>query len=526
VAVSIDFLANVSKFLRGTDDAQGALDDVASSLDDLAADARSKGDDTGSNLADGIDDGVRRSTSRLDDVGAALDEQAKTTAGQTIGDELRDGVSDGTAKAESAIDGVEGKFRELARAAERDGGSTGTALSSSVKHGTHEAEEGVRTMKENTASNLKEVAASFDGTFEGAAGGAQGLIAEIAEGFGPVGLIAGAVAAGGLGLILTGIGKAQEKTDEYKQDVSDLATELIDTGRKGGRSLGDIGKAIEDLATTQDGTNLVDIWKDAQLAGTDYKDAVIAIASSNPEQIDKVIAKLDKLTDAHDDNSFHVAGYASATDVAAGKVSDANARLRDKLKETADKARDAEKAQELAAKAGLTDFAIKQGAVDQLKDAFKEAAGGVDDYLDKESGIFNVDKYLRAMEKRQHALQEYAKTLEESDLSPEAKAYIESLGEEQAAALMAGYKGTTKANQHELDSIWTTAGRKSADSYGDALGGSLGDRTVNGPHVRAPSTYDYEQAVKDARARAQQYLRDHPLQAGAVAYDTHGKPIY
>ena len=42
--ISIDFLSNVSPFLRGTDDVEAALDDVGKSLDDVAKDGKSSTD--------------------------------------------------------------------------------------------------------------------------------------------------------------------------------------------------------------------------------------------------------------------------------------------------------------------------------------------------------------------------------------------------------------------------------------------------------------------------------------------------
>jgi tetratricopeptide (TPR) repeat protein len=286
--------------------------------------------------------------------------------------------------------------------------------------------------------------------------------------------------------------------------------------------MGAIGDAIKDLATAQDGTNLTDIWKDAQLAGADYKDVVLGIASSNPREIDKVIKKLGELDKAHDAPKATVAGYASLANQKADEVRDANGRLIEKLKDVAEKSKDAGKAQELAAKAGLTDFALKQGAIDQVAGAWRDAAGDVDDYIDKESGLFDTGKYIKAMERRQKALEDYAETLEKSDISPEAKAYIESLGEDQAAALMSGYKHTTKANQEKLDEIWTAAGNKSADSYGDALGSSLGDRTVRGPRVKVPAL-DIPSIITDA----QNYLDNRPLffRTRVAAPSSIAKPV-
>jgi TRAP-type mannitol/chloroaromatic compound transport system substrate-binding protein len=184
----------------------------------------------------------------------------------------------------------------------------------------------------------------------------------------------------------------------------------------------------------------------------------------------------------------------------------------------------AAKAQELAAKAGLTDLALKSGELDQLHSGWVDAAGSVDDYLDKESGVFNTSKYISAMKKRQRALQEYADTLASSDLTPEAKSYIESLGAEQAAAMMQGYKNATPAQRRDLKRIWTAAGHTTANSFTDALGEDLRNYKAKVPPLIMDKD-ELKRQMQEARNRAQEYLNAHPLQAGAVAYDTHGKPI-
>lgn len=526
MAVQIDFLANVSKFLRGTDDASSALDDVAGSLDDLAADAQRKGDATGSNLAAGVLDGVGDAERAIAGVGTALDDASHTSAGNTLGGDLADGVQDGTQKAERALDGVEAKFRDLATASQRESTSAGTSISKSVRKGTDEASEGVDTMKENTGANLKEVAASFDGTWAGIAGGAQGLVAEIAEGFGPVGLLAGAIGAGAIGLIISGIDGAQQKTDEYKGHVADLASEFMDAGGDARRSLDSTKSKIQEMATATDGVKLKEVYDDAKAAGADYRKIVEAIASSDPRDLAKAQKAVEELAEAHAQTDRNATHYGDNMPVVQGKASKAAQTLSKDLKDAKQMADDAAEAQELAAKAGLTEFGLKQKAIEQVSGAYQDAAGDVDAYIDKESGLFDVKKYLTAMEKRQEALQNYARTLQESKISPEARAYIEGLGEDQAAAMMAGYKSASPAQRKELDQIWTTAGRSNAHNYGEALGDELRDKTVQGPGIRPPSKAHYLAMVREAQQEAQQYLRDHPLQAGAIGYNVNGKPMY
>lgn len=491
MAINIDFLANVSRFLRGAGDAEDALGDVGDALDELASDAQRNGNETGDHLAAG--------------------------------------VKDGTADAETAVGKLEASFTELAAKAKREGAAAGGNISHAVKAGTHDAEEGVKTLKENTGSNLKEVAASFDGTWQSAGSGAQGLVAEIAEGFGPLGLIAGAVAAGGIGLILTGMGDAETATEEAKAAVADLAGQLIDAGTVGRRSMDDIASKIHDMATGADGPKLTDLWKDAKGAGLDYQEVVEAIASGDARQLAGVQSKLNAITSAHIHGAEQAAGYGRASSNAANVAGHANDGLAKTLKTQAGIAREAARAQELAAKAGLSDLGLKAKELDQLHDGWADAAAGVGDYIDSETGVFDTSRYIRAMEKRQDALRHYAETLATSKLSPEARSFIESQGADQAAAMLEGYRTASPKQRHELERIWKTAGRASANSFTDAIGGRLRDYTAPAPSVAPINADSWEREVRAAHDRAQAYLRDHPLQAGAIAYaggNTPGKPLY
>ena len=527
--LSIDFLANVSRFLKGTGDAESALEDVGGALDDLASDAQRQASQTGDHIGSGIQDGTDDAERSVAGLGEKIDALGSADGADKAGDAIASGVDDGTDKAESSVDSLRSKFAELANASKSNSDSVGADLSHSVKKGSEEAEEGVKTAKENIGSNLKEVAASFDGTWSGVAGGAQGLIAEIAEGFGPAGLLAGAIAAGGIGLITSGMEDAEEKTEEAKQKVADLTGELLEAGSSGRRSLDQIQDKLKDLATTTDGQSLTTIWKDAKDAGLDYRGVVGAIVSGNAGDLGKEYDAVKKVTDGYYSELSAYSAGANGQQTALGNLTnkklDASKRIQDSLRAEQKVAEDAEKAEAAAAAAGLTDYALKKGAIDQIHDAYADAAGEVDKYVDKESGLFDVTAYLKAMHRREEALRDYQETLATSKLSPEAKAYIESQGEEQAALMLAGYKSATDDQREDLNKVWRAAGRENANSYTDALG-NISNYDVKPPKLLDPDSEYYKRKIREAQREAQQYLDDHPLRAGAIAYTSYGKPLY
>lgn len=481
--VSLSIFSDTRDFERGIRTGViDPLDDAQSAIDDLA-DARPPaiGDELARDVQGGVDSAVG-DLGKLDAGLKGIDKPAQ------VGDELARDVQSGVDDARSDLERLEDKMREYRKTAHTTTSAAGTDIGHSVKTGTHEASEGVDEMKDTVKGGAKEIAGSFDGTMQGVAGGVQGVLSEIGAGFGPIGLIVST----GLGLALGGVMAQLEGTqalsDAAKERVSALAGEFLEAGSKGRRSFDDVGQAIKDLATQTDPSqlNLKDLWTEAHDAGLDYSELVTAIASGNSADIDKVRGKVRQLGDQHykAGESARISGVQQRD--ASSKGYDATLKLEGQLKDTSAEAKRAAEAQRLAAKAGLTDFSLKGDLIGQLADGFSSAAGEVDTYIDKESGLFNVRRYITAMHERAQALTDYQETLSKSKLSPEARSFIESQGAEQAASLMAGYKKATPAQRRELEGIWTTSGRKAASSYGEALGSDLRDKTIKGPKIGRP----------------------------------------
>lgn len=481
--VSLGIFSDTQEFERGL--RTGVIDpleDAQSAVEHLAdAPAPQFGDAIARDVQSGVD-AATTDLGRLEGAVKGID------APSTIGDDLARDVQGGVTDARSDLEKLEDKMREYRATAKTTTSAAGKDISHSVKEGAHEASEGVGEMKETVKGGAKEIAGSFDGTIQGVAGGVQGVLSEIGAGFGPLGLIVST----GLGLALGGVMAQLEGTqalsDAAKERVSALAGQFLEAGTKGKRSFSDVGQAIKDLATQTDPSqlNLKDLWTEAHDAGLDYAELVTAIASGNSADIDKVRGKVRLLGDQHykAGESARISGVQQKD--AASKGYDATLKLEDQLRDTSTEAKRAAEAQKLAAKAGLTDFSLKGTLIEQLAGGFQDAAGEVDSYIDKESGLFNVRKYITAMHERAQALTDYQRTLSESKLSPEARSFIESQGAEQAAALMAGYKRATPAQRLELQGIWSTSGRKAASSYGEALGSDLRDKTIKGPKIGRP----------------------------------------
>lgn len=247
MAIKIDFLADVAKFLRGTKDIAGALDDVADSLDDLG----DQSDDAADKAGDGLKDAGK---------------EAKT---------------------------FEGKVSDAMRAVARDSQQAGKQVGDSQRKGFKEAEGGLQDFKEEANSTAKESAASFDGSAESITDVFQEVAANAFGGFGPAGAAAGLAVAVGLGIAISAAQSLAEANNEAKQgsvDMLDALTEaggrledmdLADKIRDWGRQI------IEDNWLTfwadESSTKFQEVAKAAKAYGMDVGDAVRAAAGSSED---------------------------------------------------------------------------------------------------------------------------------------------------------------------------------------------------------------------------------------------------
>ena len=164
--ISINFLADVRDFLKGTKNVEDGLDDVADSLDDVARDGE-------------------KSTEKLED-----------------------------------------GFRELAKSAKKSGDDVGDSMSKGFK----KAESGMDDFKQEANSTAKESAASFDGSAESIVDSFQEIAANAFEGFGPAGAVAGLAVAAGIGIATAEFQKTQEEAQKAKERTTELGLAIIESG--------------------------------------------------------------------------------------------------------------------------------------------------------------------------------------------------------------------------------------------------------------------------------------------------------
>ncbi|MDH6181812.1 polyhydroxyalkanoate synthesis regulator phasin [Microbacteriaceae bacterium SG_E_30_P1] len=441
--ISIDFLANAKGFLRGADDVEAGLEKVASSLDELAADGKDSNDKI-----------------------------AKS--------------------GEAATEKLERSFGDLARSARRDldniqddGRRNFRRFGDAGKSATERVERGMEELKDEAKQSTRETVASFRDV-EDVLDLIQEMAANLFVGFGPAGFLAGAAAAVGIGLAGSAIETGTEQAEAYKQRISDLADQFIETGQVGDEWLTFLVQKLRELATeTEPGNNLKRLSEIADRGDSSFRSLAQAYAG-NGRELDRLIRKEEELKRQLEDQSTAIdtstnAGareYEQTIKLIAGKD-----EYLGKLREAKVAVDSAAEAEALYAQSGGPELERKAELVKLVNDAYDETASSVDDYRNAETGLFDVQAYIDAMNARTTALRDYQNNLATSGLTPEAKSFLNSQGAEAASSFLAGYLSASPEQREELNRIWSEAASENSGTYNTQLTGVFRNSAIVGPSV-------------------------------------------
>ncbi|WP_313539844.1 hypothetical protein [Leifsonia aquatica] len=428
----------------------------------------------------------------IEDADDALTDLGKNRGPDQLADELKD--------AQRATDKLGDEARQNARQMQSDYRKTGqvardaadeggTGWSSATRKASKESGESIREFGSEAKQNIGETFSSFRGDASDFAQIFQDTLGGLASGLEGIPAIA-AVAAGaaGIGLILGAIENGQEQSEAWKQDVADLTQQFIDAGRRGPDAIDAMADKLKELATQTDdaGVSLSKLDDLTSRSGTSFEDAAQAYAGNTDALRELVRQGKDRLeqlqregTATDQNNAKQVEAYGKVIDQA-----NAQKELNTYLEQASQKADEAAKNAERYAESGAAGMAAKAEQIRSIDQAYDDAAGAAEDYVDAESGIFDVQKYIDAMTAKAAALDAYKDNFATAalTLSPEAQAFIQSQGEESAAQFTAAYVAAAPDQQQRLNAIWTTAGKTSADSYANSIKSNL-PPTVDGPTV-------------------------------------------
>lgn len=406
--IVINFLADVKDFLRGTSNVEDALDDVADSLDDVVK----EGDQTTEKLQDG--------------------------------------------------------FKDLAKAAKASGDTVGE----SMKKGFKEAEDGVQEFRDEAKSTAKESAASFDGSAESIIDSFQEIAANAFVGFGPAGLVAGLAAAAGIGIATKAFQDNEAQAQASKEAITQFGLSIIESGRASAE-IDFVNSNLEAIITNADGAKkkFEDIEKLASKYPALSKDVGLMAQAyaGNSDAIELVLDKMRKERDAIQENAkWMLNGTQEGARAYAGLTAEMDAEIvsLEGITKGIEKAAEIEKGW---IESGGEARQARAEEIDAINTAYDDAAGSVENYVVKETGLFDTAAYIDAMKRREKALADYQTALATSGLSDEAKRFLNSQGAEAAATMLQGYASGDQATKDELNRIWTEAADEASGAAEDVI---------------------------------------------------------
>lgn len=406
--ISINFLADVKDFLRGTTNVEDSLDDVSDSLNEMAKDG------------------------------------------------------------DKATEDLTKSFRELQKEASRAGREAGDGIGTNLKKGFKEASQGAEDLAENTKSNAKEVGASFDGSIESIVDGFQGLAAEAFEGFGPAGVAAGVAVAAGIGLASQSIIQTEEQAKAARDRIRELGLAIIESGGDGA-VLDYVTENLKNIVTNSDDAtkkfkDILALSKKFPALAEDVGLMAVAFAG-NSDAADVMIAKLKAAADAEQALSGDVANGDTAFEERAKELR----RTADELKRIQDEAKLAQQAEEDWLASGGAEIEGKRKAIEGINGAYDDAVNSVTDFLNKETGVLDVEAYLKGIDDRKKALEEYQGFLATIDFTTEQKQALNDMGTEQAIAWYKGFQSTSAVNKERMKAALTEAASDSSGAAKDKM---------------------------------------------------------
>lgn len=334
----------------------------------------------------------------LEDASAELKALAK--AGDKTADQLEDSMRAAQKDTERLTEDYQQLSREI-----RQSGSSSKTFSADIGQSTAEAGETVREFGDEAKQNIAETFSSFRGEAQDFAQIAQDTFGGVIGSLGPIGAVAGAAGALGIGLLMAEFENAEAASEEFRQRVSDLATEFIETGGIGETSLEYVVERLKELATTSEEgkQNLADLYRDAQGSVTGFRRIAEAYAGNTEaleEYLEKEREQLEIFKQQRNDPAITWNKELQAQIIERAKAQE---RIVTGLEDSAAAAEEAQVAEQAWLASSGPALEARATAIDTLQGELDEAIGTWGDYQDKETGALDPAGYIAAMDARMAA---------------------------------------------------------------------------------------------------------------------------
>lgn len=374
------------------------LENAADTMRDLATAGKTSG-----NALEASMRGAQKDTDKLSDEYAQLGQKIRETGRR--GRDLGDGVKDGARTGEDSVERLDDTLDDMGDQAKRSAREAGNAMSRDMGEGASAASEAVAEFGDEAVGNMAETFSSFRGETEDFVQIAQDTFGGIISSLGPLGMAAGAAGAIGIGLFMGSQEKAKEQSEEFKQRVSELTSELIEIGDDPAAAVAKIAEGLQKLATeTEEGkAALADLHAASKYTATGYKQLADA-ATGYGDNIDKVLKAEKKRLESAQENLNHDKRWDQATTQRLIKERDGietavNALTG--LKEATDEAADAEKAW-LASNGPA--YEARANQLEAIQGELDATVSSWGDYVNAETGAIDPAKYIAGMAARREGI--------------------------------------------------------------------------------------------------------------------------
>lgn len=366
--IEISFLSNVRDLLKGASSVDDALEKVSDALDEVTRDGDKAGDKLERSFRD-VSQEARDATRDIDKTGNAL----------------------------------------------KEAGRKGQSIDADVRVGTQGAGEAVREWGDEAKQNISETFSSFRGESGDLLQVVQDTFGGVISNLGPLGMVAGAAGAVGIGLMQGAMEDGQEEAEAFRERVSQLADAFIAAGGVGETSLETLVDQLKELATeTEEGAdNLADIRKDSEGSVAGFRKIADAYAG-NTRELDKLVESewehYRALKAASEESGI---SWRPADQAAASAKRDAQKRIAEGLDEAKKAADDAEAAESAWLASNGPAYEARVQKIDAIQSELDDAIGTWGDYADAEKGSTDPAGYIKAFEDRITATNNFATNVQE-----------------------------------------------------------------------------------------------------------------
>jgi hypothetical protein len=243
---------------------------------------------------------------------------------------------------------------------------------------------------------------------------------------------------------------------------------MIEAGAQGEKPLESVIESLQGIITNSEDAvkKFQDIDKAVKFVGGSAEELALAYAGSD-KALENQLETTEKLLEAAEEETELLSENASRfASVSQAKV-DTLQKQQEELQKVQEETERAAEIERTWLASGGAEFLAKQEAINQIDAAYDEAVFSVDNFLNAETGVYDLDAYAASIEERGRLLQEYQTNLAESGLTTEQKSALNELGVDQANAILKGL-ADPGVSQATKDTIKKGLGEASKEGSGVA----------------------------------------------------------